>query len=657
MKANKPARSGFLLAALGMICGDIATSPMYVLKYVAAEGGGQTVTGAVSLILWALLLLTTVKGVLLLLREDNCGEGGHFALYALVREQGKWMIVPACLGGAALLADSVLTPALTLTAAVEGSSSLIASGNLPQQAVIISALVLITALFLLQGLGSRRTGRFLGPVMLLWLLFLAVFGAVQIPSAPGILRALDPRTGVRFLFGSGNAKGFSFLGLVFLAVTGTEILYANLDYAGRRAITWAWPFVLVCLSLSYLGQGAWLLANGGGAAVAADPFFRMLPPVFRVFALVLALAAAWAASQTVINGSFTLVSEAIRLDLLPALKILYPSDSIRHEYIPSVNFLMWLFSCAAVIVFRSGRRMASVYGLMIALSMLTTTLMLFPRFRVNRSGSRGMRAVLILLGALEAVFFSSSLGKLRTGGTATLLFALLLAGAMLVWNRGGTIERRFSARLPLREHLAQLSELSADASYRKLADHLVYIDAGDDMETVDQAILYSILDRGPKRAGMYWFVSVNTVSEPYAQWFRAESFGSDHVFRLKLELGYKCSRPLTWYLRSVFLEMEKQGFARVSRKSYSLSAGAELGTFHYCVLRRRFSGAETLSLSELWTLRLRTLLQELAGAREEWYAEEDTNVEVEWIPLSLVEESPIERLQRLLSGEDENERE
>ena len=657
MNANRTAPSGFRLAALGMIYGDIATSPLYVLKYIVNESGGagaiseSLVLGSVSLILWTLLLLATAKGVLLMLREDNHGEGGLFALYALVRDRGRWLVVPAALGGAALLADCVLTPALTITAAVEGSASLPGAGALSPRILVLLVLVLLTALFLFQSLGSRRTGRFLGPVMLVWLLFLAIFGALQIVSSPGIFRALDPRWGARLLFRAGGGPGFSLLGLVFLSVTGTEILYANLDYGGRRAITRAWPFVLLCLCLSYLGQGAWLLAKGSAFDRAVDPFYGMLSPALRAPALILALAAAWGASQTLINGSFTLVSEAIRLDLLPALEIRYPSDSIRHEYIPAVNFWMWLLSCAALIVFRSGQRMASVYGLSIAIAMLTSTVMLFVRCRGK--GERGVGCLVILFGVLELLFLAASMGKLRTGGAAVLLLTLLLTGAMLSWHRSGAIERRFTARLPLRNHLEQLRELRSDPAYGKLADHLVYFDADADPDTVDKAILYSILDRGPKRANAYWFVSVVVLSEPYARRYQVETFETEYVFRLRLELGYKCSRPLTWYLRDVFRDMERRGLIRIRRKSYCLSEDSALGTFQYCVLRRRVSGAEALSLTELWAMRQRKFLQSLAGVREEWYTDEDTNLEVEWIPLSLAGEDPVVRLQRLLNDRED----
>ncbi len=664
MKSNQKIRSGFILAAIGMIYGDIATSPMYVLKFIVAESGGTEklsealVLGSLSLVLWSLLLLVTVKGVLILLRADNQGEGGLFALYALVRGRGRWLLLPAAFGGAALLADSVLTPALTLTSAVEGSRSLsIGSfGGLSSNGTVIAVLILLSALFFTQGLGNRRTGRFLGPVMLIWLLFIGAAGAAQLAGSGMVLRAFDPRVGIRFLFNAENPAGFALLGLVFLSVAGTEILYANLDFAGRKAITRAWPFVLCCLCLSYFGQGAWLLkqlqVTGGIPAESAEPFFRMLPSAFRLPALALGLAAAWGASQTVVNGSFTIVSEAFRLNLLPPLEIRYPSDSIRQEYIPAVNFLMWFFSCAAVIAFQSGLRMASVYGLSTAAAMLSTTVLLFVYAGAGKSGFRPLRWLILFFGAVEACFLAASLEKLKTGGVVTLLLTLLMLAAMLSWNRAGEIETRFSCRLPLRDYLPQLKELRADRHYRKLADHLVYIDNGTEAETVDQAILYSILDRGPKRADDYWFVTVNTVSEPNLQNYHVETFGTDCVFRLRLDLGYKCSRPLTRYLREALLDMERQKLVPAGGKRYYLDAESALGTFHYCVLRRRASGSESFSMVERWALRMRDILQGLAGLREEWYTEEDTNVEVEWLPLSLIEEDPVERIQRLTHGEE-----
>ena len=351
-----------------------------------------------------------------------------------------------------------------------------------------------------------------------------------------------------------------------------------------------------------------------------------------------------------VNGSFTLVSEAIRLNLLPPLEMRYPSESILQEYIPAVNFLMWLFSCAAVVLFQSGQRMAAVYGLTIAVAMLTTSVMLFAYIRSKWPRDFLLRGLVAAFGIMELCFLIANLEKLLAGGVVTLLLTLLLLWAMLAWNRGQEIESRFSSRLPLRDYLPQLKELRSDREYRKLADNLVYIDPGNDAETVDQAILYSILDRGPKRAQAYWFVTVNTASEPYRQSYRVENFGTDCVLRVQLDLGFKCSQPLTRYLRAAFLDMEKQGIVSISRREHFLSEENALGTFHYCILRRRASGAEDFTMAEIWALRMRNFLQGAAGIREEWYTDENTEVEVEWIPLSLIDEAPIERIERQTSG-------
>ncbi len=661
MKQNKHVQSGFLLASLGMIYGDIGISPLYVLKYIVQECedarniSEPLVLGSVSLILWSLLLLTTVKGVLLLLRADNQGEGGHLALYALVREYGRWLLIPAALGAAALLADSVLTPALSLTAATEGGRTVAPALYtwLNSRKVVFLVIALLSVLFFFQSFGSRSTGRLLGPIMLAWFLFIGIAGAVQLSHVPSVLRAFDPRFGIRILFSSGNPLGFSLLGLVFLAVTGTEILYANLDFGGRKSITQVWPFVLLCLFLSYLGQGAWLLKHPDIAMGTADPFFQMLPAASRLPAVLLALAAAWAASQTVINGTFTLVSEAVRLDLLPPLEIRYPSDSIMQEYIPAVNTQMWVFSCAAVVVFQSGQQMASVYGMTIAISMLMTTMMLFMFMRAKSPGAWPLHLLLILFGIMEAVFLTASLEKLLTGGMITLLLTLFLLAAMLSWNRAEEIERRFSKKLPICDFIPQLDNLRSDTDIVKLTDNLVYLDREEIPETIDQAILYSILDRGPKRAQAYWFIRIRTVGEPYVERYQVETFGTDCVFRVELDLGFKCSRPLTWYLREVFLDMERQGLTSIHRKNHFVSEESELGTFRYCILRRYATGIEQLSTTELWALRIRHILEGLAGLREEWYTDKDTNVEVERIPLSLSEESSGIRIQRVFRNGEE----
>lgn len=658
MKRNGAICVGFLPAALGMLYAALAVSPLYVFKLIAAESGGAqppgeaAVLGPLSLILWSLLLPGGVKNVLLLLRADNRGEGGVFALYTLARERGHGRLLPAALGAAALLGTAALLPALTLTAAAEAGRSLLPESfdSLGPYGNTVFVILALTLLFFFQGNGSRRLGRVLGPLVLVWLLFIGAAGAVRLAGGVSALRALDPRLGLRFLFRGGHPAGFGLLGFVFLSVTGTELLYANLDLTGRKAIVSAWPFVLLCLALSYLGQGAWLLKQlGEGARMpgAADPFFRMLPSALRLPALLLALASALAASQTVINGAFSLASEAIRLDLLPAWEIRWPSASMRQEYIPALSFLLWLFGCAAAAGFQSAQRMAPVCGASAAISMLSVSALLFAYLRTREPGLRALRWLPLLFGAAEAACLFACLVKLTTGGVLSLLLLALTAAVMLLWKRGGAVARRFSSRLALRRFLPQLAELRACTDLIRHADNLVYFDDGDGMETVDRAILYSVLDEGPKRARAYFFVTVNTVGEPYLQDYRVESFGTDWLFRLRLDLGYKCSRPPTVYLRAVFLDMKRQGLLPSVGRKNALGGRDGLGSFRFCILKRRACAEDCLSLTELWALRLRSFLQDLAGERDEWYADEDTDFEVERVPLRADADAPRRRMQRV----------
>ena len=354
------------LVAIGIVYGDIGTSPLYVMKSILEGNGGITqinepfIVGALSLIIWTITLLTTIKYVLIAMKADNHGEGGIFSLYSLVRSCGKWLIVPAMLGGAALLADGVLTPAVTVTSAVEGLRSIAMMDRLlggRQTGVIIITLCIIASLFAVQHAGTSRIGKAFGPVMLVWFLFLGATGAMNIFSMPQVLRAFNPAHAVELLVSPYNKLGFMILGSVFLAATGAEALYSDMGHVGRESIYISWPLVKICLILNYLGQGAWLLSSRGDAALASleslNPFFLMLPGALRPVAVILSALAAVIASQALITGSYTLVSEAIRLDLMPHLKVQYPAETKGQIYIDTVNKILWVGCTFIVLLFRS----------------------------------------------------------------------------------------------------------------------------------------------------------------------------------------------------------------------------------------------------------------------------------------------------------------
>ena len=551
MVNRKKISFGMFLVTIGIVYGDIGTSPMYVMKSIL-EGNDwigsvdeSFIIGSLSLIIWTITLLTTIKYVIIAMKADNHGEGGIFSLYALVKNCAKWLIFPAMLGGAALLADGVLTPAVTVTTAVEGLRSIESMNRFlgpTQVKVVIITLIIITALFSVQHSGTSRIGRAFGPVMLVWFLFLGLTGLLHIFRLPAILRAFNPLYAVKVLISPANKAGFMILGSVFLATTGAEALYSDMGHVGKENVYFSWPLVKLCLILNYLGQGAWILRSRANAALFGiedlNPFFLILPESLRPFAVVLGAAAAVIASQALITGSYTLVSEAILLDLLPHLEIRYPAETKGQLYIGKVNSILWIACSLVVLYFRSGARMENAYGLAITVTMLMTTLLLSAYLGWVRKKRVLAVLILFLFGLIESVFFISSLGKFTGGGYVTVILTLVLLALMIIWYRGTQLERKFSTRLPFERYIPNLRGLHADTAEPLLANNLVYLESASEDGEMDRDILYSILDKDLKRAQAYWFVSVHVLNEPDALYYEVDTYDTDFIFRIRLYLGF-----------------------------------------------------------------------------------------------------------------------
>ena len=591
-KERVPLSFGMFLVTIGIVYGDIGTSPMYVMKSIVADNGGlpgvstEFIVGGLSLVIWSITLLTTVKYVLIAMKADNNGEGGIFSLYSLVRKCGKWLIFPAMLGGSALLADGVLTPAVTVTTAVEGLRSIPMVDRLlgaGQGKVILITLLIISGLFSIQHAGTSKIGKAFGPVMLIWFSFLGVTGLLHIFENPVVLSAFNPVHAVRILFSPANKRGFMILGSVFLAATGAEGLYSDMGHVGREHIYRSWPFVKICLILNYLGQGAWVLSNRGDNVLALiedmNPFFLMLPQSLRPVAVLLGALAAIIASQALITGSYTLVSEAIRLDLMPHMLIRYPSDTKGQLYIGTVNTALWIGCSLVVLYFRSGTRMESAYGLAITVTMLMTTLLLAVYLMKVRKKPVLAVFVLVVFGTIESVFFFSSLAKFAHGGYVAVIMAMLLFGIMVIWHKGTELEQKYSVRLKVRDYLSNLAALRNDEKTPPCADNLVYIDKSDDPETLDRDILYSILDRDPKRASAYWFFSIHLMDEPDVVRYKLETFGTDYIFRVRLELGFKNDQFLNAYLRPIVSDLLASGELPKQEKRFAIYGPSDVGTF------------------------------------------------------------------------------
>ena len=660
---------GMFLVTIGIVYGDIGTSPMYVMKSIVEGNGGLAnvdetfIVGSLSLVIWTITLLTTVKHVLIALRADNHGEGGIFALYSLVRECGKWLIIPTMIGGATMLADGVLTPAVTVTTAVEGLRSISVMNRIlgdGQHIVLIITITIVCALFLIQRNGTSAIGKLFGPVMMIWFLFLGITGIWLSLGDLSIIRALNPLYAVQVLFSPGNKAGLMILGSVFLCTTGAEALYTDMGHVGRDNILISWPFVKICLILNYMGQCVWIIKNSTNAEMAAieeiNPFYMMLPAGMRPVAIILSALAAIIASQALISGSYTLVHEAASLDLMPHLNVRYPSDTKGQIYVPIINKILWFLCIAVILYFRSGSRMENAYGLAITISMLMMTIMFTVYIGIVHRRILGAVLFAVTFFALEGVFFISSLGKFAVGGYVAVILSLAILFIMLSWYRGTQIERMQGVKLKMRDYLPVVKELQEDDEIPLCSNNLVYIAKGEDFELIDRDILYSILDKEPKKADAYWFISVNTTNSPFQREYEVETFGTDYIFRVNLNLGFKVKQSVNVYLRQIVTDLLASGELPKQEKKHSIYGPSDVGSFKFCMLRKRMPLEGDLSAVDNLFIHTKYFIRRIAGSPARWFGLETSNLIVEYVPLFLPRRDTTQRLERVLWVRDEKAR-
>ena len=621
-----------LLVAMGVVYGDIGTSPLYVMKSIVEDNGGLTginpdfVIGSVSLIFWTLTLLTTIKYVVIALNADNHGEGGIFSLYTLVRKGGKYLIIPAMIGGAALLADGVLTPAVTVTTAIEGLRGIPQFfdrfGN-NQNVIVIITLVIIFVLFMVQRFGTDIVGKAFGPIMFAWFTFLGVMGLLNFSQDWTVIRALNPYYAIQLLFSADNKLGLFILGNIFLATTGAEALYSDLGHVGKRNIRLSWPYVKICLVINYFGQAAWLLniyQNPEAQQIKnLNPFFQMMPQSWIVIGVAFATVAAVIASQALITGSFTLVSEAIKLKLLPRLKIMYPGNSIGQMYIPAVNLILWIACSLVVVTFRTSHHMEAAYGLSITVTMLMTTALLY--FYLIQNGHSRWFAYLVtfFFGAIEVVFFISSVVKFFRGGFVAVLIGLIILVVMFIWEQGNIIRESSTEDVSLRDYIPQLKELRDDTSLPIYQTNVVFLVPDMAEDKVGRQFIYSILDKRPKRARVYWFVHVEVTDEPYTKEYQVDMMGTDFIVQVNLFLGFRVQQEINVYVRQVIHDLMKQGRLPKQPQRYSLTPGREVGDFQFVLIDEVVSNVTTLGKWQRQIMQAKLAIKKIATSPETWF--------------------------------------
>jgi KUP system potassium uptake protein len=483
----------------------------------------ELILGGLSCIIWTLTLQTTVKYVILTLRADNRGEGGIFSLYALVRRRKKWLVMPAMLGGAALIADGMITPPISVTAAIEGLRQIPALSNIEDWTIVYIVLGILCALFFLQQFGTASIGQLFGPIMIVWFLMLAIMGGSHLLDDIHIFKAFNPYYAVELL--TNYPKGFWILGAVFLCTTGAEALYSDLGHCGKWNIRYSWIFVKTCLIINYLGQGAWLLANYENQIFdvsTGNPFYGVMPEWFRLVGIIIATAAAIIASQALISGSFTLVSEAMRLNLWPKLRIAYPTEERGQIYVPGVNFLLFFGCVGVVLYFQKSTNMEGAYGLAITLCMIATSI-LFANYLVSHRVKSGwIYLYLVVYFTIEFSFLFANLEKFPHGGYVTVLMGGMLFLVMYIWYRARKIKNRYVEFVRMEHYIPKIQELSNDKAVPKYATHLVYLTSANNPKEIEHKIIYSILNKKPKRADIYWFVHVDTMDDPYTCEYKVE---------------------------------------------------------------------------------------------------------------------------------------
>lgn len=618
--------SAGLLIALGIIYGDIGTSPLYVMKAIIGQQAiSQTlVYGGISCIFWTLTLQTTIKYVLLTLQADNHGEGGILSLYALVRRRWKWLIVPAMIGGSTLLADGIITPPISVSSAIEGLQILY-----PQLPTVPIVLAIISLLFLFQRFGTQIVGRLFGPVMLVWFMMLALLGLAGIVAHPQILEAVNPVFAYQLL--AHYPGGFWLLGAVFLCTTGAEALYSDLGHCGKENIRISWIFVKTCLLLNYFGQGAWLSLREG-QVLSTNPFYGLMPPWFLLFGIGIATCAAIIASQALITGSFTLISEAIRLNIWPKVRLVYPSNVKGQLYVPSVNLLLWLGCVGVVLYFRRSEHMEAAYGLAITLTMLMTTILLtFYLF------SRGTSLVVvwIFLGlylTIEGAFLVANLRKFPHGGWVSLAIGGLVVTLMYLWQRSFAIRRRLTEFTRIDGYLPLLKELSNDGSIPKYATHLVFMTSASRTRDLEDKIIYSIFQKRPKRADVYWFLHVDITDEPFTLDYRVVRLEED-VIRVNFRLGFRVEQRISLFFRKVVEDLVRNKEVDINSRYDSLSKQNITGDFRFVVLEKYLSADNDLPLGEKIIMETYFFIKQFTTPEAKWFKLDTSSVKVEKVPL------------------------
>lgn len=618
-----------LLIAIGIVFGDIGTSPLYVMRTILRANphfDANYILGAVSCIIWTLTLQTTLKYVIVALRADNKGEGGVLALFTLIRKRGyRWLFIVAILGASTLIADGVITPAITVTSAIEGLHGL--STDIP---IVPIVLFIISTIFFIQRFGTGSIGTYFGPFMLVWFLLLGILGMIHVVDYPYIIKAFNPYYAIKLLVSS--PEWFLILGAVFLCTTGAEALYSDLGHCGRRNITISWIFVKVMLILNYMGQGAYIVSHSASMHTGINPFYAIMPNWLLIPGIIMATGAAIIASQALISGCFTIFSEAVHLNFWPTMKFKYPSVDKGQIYIPRINNLLYILCIITVLLFQTSAHMEAAYGLSITITMLTTTVMLAVYLKQRFTPHWLVIAFLLVYLLIEGFFFLANLTKFAHGGWFTIMLALIAGSTMYIWYRAWNIRRKYLKFKKLSDYYDIIRDLKADETIPKYATNLVYIRQSDSDDMVEDKLIYSIINKQPKRADHYFLVHFSNDDAPDTLNYTCHELIEQTLYAINIRVGYRVNPLMTLYLRQIVEDLIAQHRFDIRSCYPSLRKHNIAGDFRFIVLHRIYYASTVVSASDNFMLHLFGFIRHIGIDDEQALGLDTSNVTVERVP-------------------------
>lgn len=618
-----------LLIAIGIVFGDIGTSPLYVMRTILRANphfDANYILGAVSCIIWTLTLQTTLKYVIVALRADNKGEGGVLALFTLIRKRGyRWLFIVAILGASTLIADGVITPAITVTSAIEGLHGL--STDIP---IVPIVLFIISTVFFIQRFGTGSIGTYFGPFMLVWFLLLGILGMIHVVDYPYIIKAFNPYYAIKLL--ASSPEWFLILGAVFLCTTGAEALYSDLGHCGRRNITISWIFVKVMLILNYMGQGAYIVSHSASMHTGINPFYAIMPNWLLIPGIIMATGAAIIASQALISGCFTIFSEAVHLNFWPTMKFKYPSVDKGQIYIPRINNLLYILCIITVLLFQTSAHMEAAYGLSITITMLTTTVMLAVYLKQRFTPHWLVIAFLLVYLLIEGFFFLANLTKFAHGGWFTIMLALIAGSTMYIWYRAWNIRRKYLKLKKLSDYYDIIRDLKADETIPKYATNLVFIRQSDSDDMVEDKLIYSIINKQPKRADHYFLVHFSNDDAPDTLNYTCHELIEQTLYAINIRVGYRVNPLMTLYLRQIVEDLIAQHRFDIRSCYPSLRKHNIAGDFRFIVIHRIYYASTVVSASDNFMLHLFGFIRHIGIDDEQALGLDTSNVTVERVP-------------------------